>query len=82
MLLTSNGENVMASSIEEGIKSKDKNITDVKAYIKNDKIVADIYIKDDIDPSIVDEYNKEVPKYERVSSYNIYKDSLDKRLKQ
>ena len=82
MLLTSNGENVMASSIEEGIKSKDNNITDVKAYIKNDKIVADIYIKDEINPNIIEEYNKEVPKFERVSSYNIYKDSLDKRLKQ
>ena len=81
ILLTSNGENVIASSIEEGIKSKDNNINDVKAYIKNDRIVVDIYIKDDINPSIIEEYNKEVPKYERVSSYNIYKDSIDTRLK-
>lgn len=82
MLLTSNGENVMAESIENGIKEKDKNIQDVKAYIKNDKIVVDIYVKDNINESIIEKYNREVPKYERVSSYNIIKDSIDIRLKQ
>lgn len=83
MLLTSNGENVMASSIEEGIKKIDSNIMDVKAYIKNDKIAVDIYIDKDIDgDEIIKQYNKDVPKYERVDSYRLFKDSIDTRLKQ
>lgn len=83
MLLTSNGENVMAESIENNIKERNNNIKDVKAYIKNDKIVVDIYVVDEIDvDTIINEYNKDVPKYERVSSYNIKIDSIDTRLKQ
>ena len=83
MLLSSNGENIMAESIENGIKSKDKRINDVKAYIKNDKLAADIYSLEEIDvDKIVEEYNKEVPKYERVEIYKLIKDSIDVRLKQ
>lgn len=83
MLLTSNGENVLAESIENGIKMKSDSINDVKAYIKNDKIVVDVYVSNDIDlKDIIKEYNNEVPRYERVSSYNIKKDSIDIRLKQ
>ena len=83
MLLTSNGENVMAESIENNIKERNNNIKDVKAYIKNDKIVVDIYVVNEIDiDTIIKEYNKDVPKYERVSSYNIKIDSIDTRLKQ
>lgn len=83
MLLTSNGENVMAESIEQGIKEKDSNIKDVKASIKNDKLYVDIYVNGEIDvESIIEKYNSEVPKYERVKEYNIIKDSIDIRLKQ
>ena len=81
MLVTSNGENIDAETIENRIKEKDKNIVEVKAYIKDDKIAVNIYVSDDIDSNIVDEYNKEVPKYERISSFTIYRDSLDTRLK-
>lgn len=83
MLLTSNGENVMAESIENNLKEKDNNIKDVKAYIKNDKIAVDIYVSNDIDiEKIIKEYNSDVPKYERVSDYTIKVDSIDTRLKQ
>ena len=83
MLLTSNGENIMAESIENGIKSKDKRINDVKAYIKNDKLATDVYSLEEIDiDKVIDEYNKEVPKYERVEIYKLIKDSIDVRLKQ
>ena len=83
MLLSSNGENIMAESIENGIKSKDKRINDVKAYIKNDKLAADIYSLEEIDvDKVVEEYNKEVPKYERVEIYKLIQDSIDVRLKQ
>ena len=83
MLLTSNGENVIAESIENNIKEKNNNINDVKAYIKNDKLAVDIYVSNDIDvDKIINEYNKDVPKYERIEFYNIKEDSIDVRLKQ
>lgn len=83
ILLTSNGENVYAESIEKRIQEKDNNINAVKAYIKNDKIAVNIYVKQDIDiESIILNYNSEVPKYERIDYYNLYLDSIDARLKQ
>ncbi len=83
MLLSSNGENIMAESIENGIKSKDKRINDVKAYIKNDKLAADVYSLEEINlDEIISNYNKEVPKYERVEIYKLIRDSIDVRLKQ
>ena len=60
-----------------------KFIQDVKAYIKNNKLAVDVYVKEDIDiESIISKYNSEVPKYERINSYNIYLDSIDTWLKQ
>ena len=83
MLLTSNGENIIASSIEDNIKNRNNSIQDVKAYIKNDKLAVDVYVKEDIDIElIISTYNSEVPKYERIDSYNLYLDSIDTRLKQ
>ena len=83
MLLSSNGENIMAESIEEGIKKQDSNIRDVKAYIKNDKLACDIYVEGEIDAEkVVSEYNKDVPRYEQVTDYRVIKDSIDIRLKQ
>lgn len=83
MLLSSNGENIMAESIEEGIKKQDSNIRDVKAYIKNDKLACDIYVEGEIDAEkVISEYNKDVPRYEQVTDYRVIKDSIDIRLKQ
>ena len=83
MLLTSNGENVMAESIEENIKSRNSAIKSVKAYIKNDKIAVNIYVNKDTNiEDLIKKYNSEVPRYERVENYTIYKDSIDTRLKQ
>ena len=83
MLLTSNGENVMAADIEENLKNRNQLIQDVKVYIKNDKLAADFYVKEDIDiESIIKTYNSEVPKYEKIEYFNLYLDSIDTRLKQ
>lgn len=83
MLLTSNGEKVIAESIEENIKSRDSAIKSVKAYTKNDKIIVNIYLDKDINlDEIISKYNNEVPRYERVFEYNVYFDSIDTRLKQ
>ncbi len=83
MILTSNGENVDVESIIDNIKSKSKSIKDVKVYTKNDRIAVNIYVtKDDDYDKIIFNYNKEVPKYENIYTYEIFDDSLDVRLKQ
>ena len=83
-LLTSNGENISAEKIEEKIKKMDKNIIEVKAYVKNDKIGVNIYVLDSsIDYSkLINEYNNNSVIYEKVEFYKIYNDSIDTRLKQ
>ena len=83
MLLTSNGENIEAAAIENNIKNRSKSIKDVKAYIKDDKIAVNIYIvAEDNYEKIIEDYNNEVPRYERVSYFDLHNDSLDTRLKQ
>ncbi len=84
MLLTSNGENIIAESIEDAIKNSSDNIKSVKAYIKDDAIAVNIYVsnKNEDYNKIIEEYNKNVPKYERINSFEVYEDSVDSRLKQ
>ena len=73
----------MAESIEENIKSRNSSIKSVKAYTKDDKIIVNIYLDKDIDlDEVISKYNSEVPRYERVSDYKVYFDSIDTRLKQ
>ena len=83
ILLTSNGENVSADVIEEKIKQLSNNINDVKAYVKNDKIGVNIYVtcNDNYD-EIINLYNNNATRYEKVLFYKIYLDSIDARLKQ
>lgn len=84
MLLTSNGENISASKIEDRIKGMCSNIRDVKAYTKNDTIGVNIYVTDlDYDyDELINKYNSEVARFERVNFYKVYEDSIDTRLKQ
>ena len=83
MLLTTNGENIEAEFIEESIKNKSNAIQSVKAYIKNNKLSVNIYVngEDDFD-KIIKDFNKEVPRYEKIDYYEVHNDSLDVRLKQ
>lgn len=83
MLLTSNGENIIAESIENKIKEKSSKINDVKAYISQDKLAVNIYVtENDNYDELIEEYNNSAPKYEKIKYYKIYKDSIDTRLKQ
>ena len=83
ILLTSNGENVSSDFIEENIKKRSNEINAVKAYIKDDKIAVNIYVSKDGDYNyIIEDYNKEVPIYEKVSFFEVYIDSIESRLKQ
>lgn len=83
MLLTSNGENIIAASIEDKIKDMNEAIKDVKAYIKDDKLAVNVYVDKEIDvDEVIKEYNKVVPAYERIKYHRVFNDSIDTRLKQ
>ena len=83
MLLTSNGENIIAASIEDKIKGMNEAIKDVKAYIKDDKLAVNVYVDKEIDvDEVIKQYNKEVPAYERIKYHKVFNDSIDTRLKQ
>ena len=52
-------------------------------YNKMDKIAVNVYADKEIDiKKIIDDYNQDIPKYERVEYYKLYNDSIDTRLKQ
>ncbi|MEE3343222.1 MAG: AMP-binding protein [Bacilli bacterium] len=72
IIVTSNGKNIDATEIENIIK-KESIISDAKVYCEKDKIVADIYTNSSnnkID-KIINNLNKDLPKYKRISKYNI-----------
>ena len=84
ILLTSNGENIDAESIENTIKNSSNSIKSAKAYIKNDTLAINLYVSntDEDYNKIIEEYNKNVPIYEKIKSLEVYEDSVDSRLKQ
>jgi len=83
MLLTSNGENIDARALEAKIKKLSNKINEVKSYIKDDLIAINIYVTgNDNYKELIDTYNNKVPKFEKISYFRIYKDSIDSRMKQ
>ena len=83
VLITSNGENVDSSYIEDKILNLSNNINAVKAYIKDDKLAVNLYVLEDGDyEDIINSYNNNAPRFEQVEYVNVYKDSIDTRLKQ
>ena len=83
ILITSNGENVDSSYIEDKILNLSNNINAVKAYVKDDKLAVNLYVLEDEDyEDIINSYNNNAPIYEQIEFVNIYKDSIDTRLKQ
>lgn len=77
IIVTSNGKNIDASEIEDILKNK-KGISNAKIYCENDKIVADIYVDSNkgID-NIISSVNSNLPKYKRISSYNVIIENKD-----
>ena len=63
MLLTSNGENIDAKTLEDKIKKLSNKINEVKAYVKNDLIAINIYVtEEDNYKELIDTYNNKVLK--------------------
>lgn len=85
VLLGNNGEVISINRITNKIKEASKNITDIKLFIKNEKLNCAIYLKyeDSVNwESVINDYNNCCPKYERIEEYQIIKDSVETRLKQ
>jgi long-subunit acyl-CoA synthetase (AMP-forming) len=85
IILMDNGENIYPDNIEQKIIRKNENISSAKVFLSDNKLKANIYIKseDAVDyQKFVEDLNKELPKYERIGSFEVLIDSLDKRLKQ
>lgn len=85
ILLTSKGENIYPEEIKEKILNQNIMMTDVKLYIKQDCINADIYVKqiEDINyDEIIKRVNTQLKRHEKIEKFKIVVDSIDKRLKQ
>ncbi len=83
MLLTSNGENVSPEDLESKLE-KIECIIKATVYQKDNKICANLYVDDfeqDYD-KIIEEFNNNVPKYQRIDEYEVLKNSIENRLKQ
>ena len=85
VLIGSNGENISVERISMKIKELNKNITNVKIFMKNGKLNCIIYLKqmECIDwEYIINKYNSGCPNYENIDSYKVILDTVDERLKQ
>lgn len=82
VIITNNGHNVFPDEIEELFLGK-KDINKVKVYQSDNKIIATLYVTtiDTNFDDLVNKINQSLPKYKRISSYDVVLDSIDKRLK-
>ena len=82
VIITNNGLNVYPDEIEELLMQHDA-INKAKVYEENNHLVAMLYVVDEnikLD-QIVDEVNQLLPRYKRISSFDIILDSIDNRFK-
>lgn len=85
VILFSNGENIYPENIENRIIEKDSNINSVKVYLYDSKLKADIYLKKENARDyhkIIEEVNEEGSKFEKITFFEIFIDSVDVRMKQ
>ncbi len=78
-LVLANGEKISAAAVADRVKSLDGIIRHVKAYVRDNELICDIYA--DAEPGetvygrvedLIEVMNQEASKYERVSKFNIY----------
>lgn len=85
VIVMENGENIYPKNIESRILAKSENINSVKVYQKSNFLKANIYLKkhDKADYSaIISSVNDEATKFERISEFEVFVDSVDSRMKQ
>ncbi len=81
MITLSNGENVSSSALSRKIKSAHNDISNVKIYVRNDSLMADVYLSSDSSNTdeirkAVENLNDSLPKYERITDFKILSSSV------
>ena len=76
MLVLLNGENVSSKRIADKVKEADPRIASVKAYIRDDLLTCDIFVKDKADiegdwQSVIDKVNEDLSKYEKIRKFSV-----------
>ena len=76
MLVLSNGENVSAKRISDTVKEADPRIESVKAYVRDDLLTCDIFVKDRESmeedwQTVIDRVNENLSKYEKIRRFNV-----------
>ena len=76
MLVLLNGENVSSKRICDKVKEADPRIASVKAYIRDDLLTVDIFVKDKESmegdwQAVIDKVNEDLSKYEKIRKFSI-----------
>ena len=76
MLVLLNGENVSSKRIADKVKEADPRIASVKAYIRDDLLTCDIFVKDKsfIEgdwQAVIDKVNEDLSKYEKIRKFSV-----------
>ena len=78
VLIGDNGEKIYSKEIENKLKTLCNNIIRVKSFLKEDKLVCNIYLVEDSNVNvndIIEEYNRQVVKKDKIYQFFEYKDS-------
>lgn len=82
VLISENGENIYPEEIEKELKRENSNITHVKVYLKNEKLTCSIYIlKDENLDNLINLYNNNAVKKDKIINYEVIIDNPENRLK-
>ena len=76
MLVLINGENVSSKRICDKVKEADPRIVSVKAYIRDEMLTCDIFVKSKADmegdwQEVIDKVNEGLSKYEKIRHYSV-----------
>ena len=81
VIILSKGENVYPDDIERCFEGT-ANIAKVKVFEKNKEIFATLYVSGEINAEdVVVRVNASLPKYSRISAYEVIRDSISSRMK-
>ena len=85
VIIGTNGENISPDVLEDKIKKLNNNINKVKVFLNQNELNCHLYLLKEDDTNwdeFFNSFNDKVPKYEKIVKYEIFIDSIEKRLKQ
>lgn len=85
VLLSSHGENIYPDDIEQKLKAENDNINKIMIFLAEDELRAHFFIQKEDGfhyEELIENYNENVPNYRKIKGFEVFIDSVDKRLKQ